>query len=235
MAPPQSEHAEPGEEVEVRVAFAIEEVGALGADPLAIEPERAEHARHLRMDVALLERVALVPACGKDCPEVEPVLTGRRLRRARRAPRRLVNPVSQQRHCASRSRSYTATVSPDRSRSNARPEARRMRSARAGFTNPCSKYHTTARTSASRAGMLEYPSSVRARLSSYSMRVLAMRTGSDGRVGSRRSTVASAHSALRTIGITTRGCNRTRGAAKPQMSASVASSSRSDMFSPPRM
>ena len=83
--------------------------------------------------------------------------------------------------------------------------------------------------------MLEYPSSVRARLSSYSMRVVAMRTGSDGSVGSRRSTVASAHSAVRTIGSTTRGCNRTRGAAKPQISASVDSIPCRDMFSPPRM
>ena len=39
----------------------------------------------------------------------------------------------------------------------------------------------------------------------------------------------------RTIGSTTRGCNRTRGAAKPQMSASVDSIPCSDMFSPPRM
>ena len=80
------------------------------------------------------------------------------------------------------------------------------------MTNPLATNHRAARVRAVRAGMLEYPSSLRTRSVSYSIRVVAMRTGSDGSVGSRFMTVDSNHSALRTIGSTVEGVANTTAA-----------------------
>ncbi len=87
MPPAEGEHAEPGEEVEVRVALAVEEIRTFGSDPLAIEAERAEHARHLRIDVALVQRERLMAALGEQCGEIEAAAARRRARSARRVRR----------------------------------------------------------------------------------------------------------------------------------------------------
>ncbi len=162
MAPAEGEHAEPGEEVEVRVAGAVEEIRALGPGPLAVEAGRAQHTRHLRVEVPLVQRERFVPSRREQRAEIEAVVRRcrrcgrrRRARRGRSARGGVFELASQCRHCARRSRAYESSVSSDRSRSDARLGARRMRSARAGLTNPCSRYHRTARTRASRAGMLE--------------------------------------------------------------------------------
>ena len=43
------EHPEPAEPVEVALAVRVVEIGALGARPVAVEPDRPQHADHLRV------------------------------------------------------------------------------------------------------------------------------------------------------------------------------------------
>ena len=95
MAAAEREHAEPGEEVEVAPAVAVEEVRALGAHVVGVEPDRAQHARHLRVHVALVQRERLVPARLEQRAHVEgaaarsaPASTGGSATRRRRGARR---------------------------------------------------------------------------------------------------------------------------------------------------
>src|SRR5581483_3588307 len=59
---PDGEHAEPGQEVEVALAGAIEEVLSLGAGVVPIEADGLQHADELRVQVFLVQREALARA-----------------------------------------------------------------------------------------------------------------------------------------------------------------------------
>ncbi len=137
MATPEREDAEPGEEVEVAAAVAIEQVGPLGPDVVGVEADRAQYAWHLRVHVALVQRERFLVACCEQRFDVEGRSGG-----GRGAHR------SWGLSCAS-------CVS-SRSTTGPRPSwpARRIRSTRASFTKPLSTNHRAARNNARRAGML---------------------------------------------------------------------------------
>ena len=60
VVPPDVEHPEAAEPVEIAVAARVVEIGALGARPVAVEPDRPQHADHLRVHVlgVQVERLA---------------------------------------------------------------------------------------------------------------------------------------------------------------------------------
>ncbi len=66
MTATEGEHAESGEEVEVATTVAIEQVRALGADIVGVEPDRPQDARHLRIHVALVQRERFGVAFGEE-------------------------------------------------------------------------------------------------------------------------------------------------------------------------
>ena len=119
MTAPEREHAEPGEEVEIALALAIEQVRTLGPHVVAVEADRAQHAWHLRIHVALVQRERLGAAR----------LAGARRRRrcSVRARRRVPHPVAE---CAPRAPA---------SRSRARGTTRRPRRGRRGPACSCSR------------------------------------------------------------------------------------------------
>ena len=59
---PDVEHPEAAEHVEVAVALVVPEVGALAASPGAVEADRLQHARELRVDRLAPQLEALAPA-----------------------------------------------------------------------------------------------------------------------------------------------------------------------------
>ena len=59
MATTEREDSEAGEEVEVAPPVAVEEVGALGAHVVGVEADRPQYPRHLRVEVALVQRERL--------------------------------------------------------------------------------------------------------------------------------------------------------------------------------
>ena len=71
MAAAEREHAEPRKKIEVSLAVTIEQVRALGPHVVAVEPDRAKDPRHLRIEIALVERERLMAALGEQSPNVE--------------------------------------------------------------------------------------------------------------------------------------------------------------------
>src|SRR5439155_11475690 len=67
-------NTEPGQEVEVAVAFLIPEVRPLGPDHLAVETDRVEHARHLMVEMFLVQSRRLASALVDQRTDVEPNL-----------------------------------------------------------------------------------------------------------------------------------------------------------------
>ena len=70
--PADAVNTEPGQEVEVAVAFLIPEVRPLGPDHLAVETDRVEHARHLMVEMFLVQRRRLASALVDQRTDVEP-------------------------------------------------------------------------------------------------------------------------------------------------------------------
>ncbi|CAM5620994.1 hypothetical protein SALBM217S_04818 [Streptomyces griseoloalbus] len=67
----KAHHPEPGEHVEVVVALVVPEVGTLGALVDLVEADGVQHARELRVEVPVVQLVALGPALGQQRAEVE--------------------------------------------------------------------------------------------------------------------------------------------------------------------
>ena len=129
MTPAEREHTEAGEKVEVSRAIAIEEVRTLGSHVVTVETERAQDLRHLRIDVALVQRERLTPSLFEKSLHIERAHYLRTL-------------------------SGAGTTSVRRSISGPSLPASRMRRAWESFTKPLSRYQRTARVNASRAGAL---------------------------------------------------------------------------------
>ncbi len=175
MAPAEREHPEPREEVEVTVAVPVEQVRAFGAHVVAVEADRAQHAGHLRVQIALVQRKGFVPALGEQRLHVEgsgighnPSFPARRMRST--APPASTNPCSTYQRTArsSASRARACSSSPARCAPGCRrtpsgwspyAPARTEASARAAAhwprTTPhCARSGAPARASAARAAPL---------------------------------------------------------------------------------
>jgi hypothetical protein len=62
MAPPEGEHTEPGQKVQVAVPFVVDEVAALALDLEAVELDLSQHPGQLRVDVLRVEGEILARA-----------------------------------------------------------------------------------------------------------------------------------------------------------------------------
>ncbi len=65
------EHAETAEQVEIAVAVAVEQIGALGADVIGIEPDGLEHAQKLGIEMPVEQRELLGPTFGNELLKIK--------------------------------------------------------------------------------------------------------------------------------------------------------------------
>ena len=71
VVPPQGEHTETGQHVQVVIARRVVQVGTLGVRVDLVEADGVQHAWQLRVEVPALQLVALVSAFGEQPEHVE--------------------------------------------------------------------------------------------------------------------------------------------------------------------